>query len=112
MTVHLTQDTQRLAGDIHFSKDVSIEFLASVILHLKSGEDADRWVDLHVRGAGGGTHKIGFHYILPDSTEKTSKRAFHRMIGYLEKKLGTYPDKKNVPKGVKSWNIHSVYVFV
>jgi hypothetical protein len=106
----------RVAGTVKFDTSVSIEKLANFILDMKSNKP-ERWVDLHIRGAGGdGTHYIAFHYILPDGEKKTHKKAVNSLLQYLRDQLGTRPkqEKKSdrVPLGVMGWSISTVDVMI
>lgn len=106
--------TFRVAGSIKFHATVPVEKLAQFIADMKT-VNPERWLDLHVRGAGDdGMHYLTFHYILPDGEKKTHRKVINRILQYLRDHLGTYPKqgKKSdlVPRGVKAWSIATVKV--
>lgn len=115
MTALLNHD-HRVAGTVKFDPSIPVEKLADFISEMKS-KNPERWVDLHIRGAGDdGTHYIAFHYILPDGRKKTHNRVIHRLLQYLRDQLGSRPkqDKKSelVPQGVMGWSISTVKVVI
>jgi len=115
MTALLNHD-HRVAGTLKFDTSVPIEKLADFISEMKS-RTPERWVDLHIRGAGDdGTHYIAFHYILPDGTKKTHTKAVNSLLQYLRDQLGTRPKKGKkadpVPRGVMGWSISTVEVII
>lgn len=116
MTALLNRD-YRFAGTIKFNISVSIEKLADIITEMKA-KSPERWVDLHIRGAGDdGTHYIAFHYILEDGKKKTYKKAGNNLIQYLRERLGTSPKVKGQkadsrPMGVIGWSISLVKVVI
>jgi len=115
MTALLNRD-HRVAGTVKFDTSVPIEKLADFISEMKS-KNPERWVDLHIRGAGDdGTHYIAFHYILQDGKKKTHKKAVQSLLQYLRDRLGSRPKqgKKSdpVPRGVMGWSISTVKVMI
>ena len=104
MTALLNRD-HRIAGTVKFDASVPIEKLASFVSEMKL-RTPERWVDLHIRGAGDyGAHYIAFHYVLPDGKKKTYKKAVHSLLQYLGDKLGK---SESVPQGVIGWSISTV----
>lgn len=115
MTAHLNCD-HRIAGTVKFDASVPIEKLVDFIIEMKS-KTPERWVDLHIRGAGNdGIHYIAFHYILPDGEMKTHKKVVNSLLQYLRNKLGTRPKQGKkadlVPQGVMGWSISTVKVMI
>ncbi len=115
MTALLNND-HRVAGTVKFDASVSIEKLADFVSEMKS-RTPERWVDLHIRGAGGdGTHYIAFHYLLPDGEKKTHTKAVNSLLQYLRDQLGTRPKQGKkadpVPQGVMGWSISTVKVMI
>lgn len=115
MTVLLNHD-HRVAGTVKFDASVPVEKLSNFIKEMKSRKP-DRWVDLHIRGAGDdGTHYIAFHYILPDGAKKTHTKAVNSLLQYLRDQLGTRPKKgkksDSIPQGVMGWSISTVKVVI
>lgn len=102
-----------IAGTVKFAPSVPVERLVGFVNDMKS-KDPERWVDLHIRGAGddNGTHYIAFHYILTDRQKKTQKKAALSLIQYFRDQLGTRPKQgmksDNVPLGVMGWSISTV----
>lgn len=115
MTALLNHD-HRVAGTVKFDASVPIEKLAHFITEMKS-KTPERWVDLHIRGAGDdGTHYIAFHYTLPDGEKKTQTKAVNGFLEYLRDQLGTRPKQGKkadpVPRGVMGWSISTVQVVI
>lgn len=115
MTALLNHD-HRVAGTVKFNASVSVEKLADFVSVMKS-HTPERWVDLHIRGAGDdGAHYIAFHYILKDGEKKTHKKAVNSLLQYLRDQLGTSPRKgkksDSVPQGVVGWSISTVMVMI
>ena len=113
MTALLNYD-HRAAGTVKFDASISVEQLAGFLAELKS-RNPDRWVDLHVRGAGrNGLHYIAFHYILSDGRKSTYDKAVHKLTQFLGERLGWREDSKRpdqkVPNGVMGWSISDVKV--
>ncbi len=111
MTALLNYD-HRAAGTVRFDASVSIEQLAGFLAELKS-RHPERWVDLHIRGAGKDReHYIAFHYILADGKKKTHDKAVFKLVQFLGDRLGWREDHKKseakVPNGVMGWSISSV----
>jgi len=111
MTALFSTD-HRVAGTVKFDASVPEEKLKGFIVEMKSN-NPERWVDLHIRGAGDdGTHYIAFHYLLPDGKKKTHKKAVHRLLQYLRDQLGEQEHcskpGKMIPCGVMGWSISTV----
>lgn len=105
-----------VAGTVKFDRAVPVELLLVLIVQMKS-KNPERWVDLHVRGAGSdGTHYIAFHYILPDGKKKTHKKAMNALLQFFRDQLGTRPMKKKkpdpIPLGVMGWSVSTVRAVV
>ncbi len=105
-----------VAGAVKFDASVSVEKLAGFISDMKS-RAPERWVDLHIRGAGGdGKHYIAFHYILPDGEKKTHNKMVNSLLQYLRDQLGTRPKRGKkadlIPLGVMGWSISTVDVMI
>ncbi len=112
----LINGNHRVAGTITFDSSISVERLSAVAVGLKQ-HNPERWVDLHIRGAGDdGTHHLAFHYILEDSRKKTHKQAVSRLLQYLRDQFGARPklegQKEAVPHGVKRWSISTLVVLI
>lgn len=100
-----------MAGTVKFESGFPLETLVDIVQELK-GSSPSRWVDLHIRAAGAENRYIGFHYILDNGSKKVSKKANHKLIGFLKEKLGTRPGNTKCPSGVTGWSISTVQVVV
>ena len=112
MIEHLNKDN-RIAGTIIFDGSIPLKKLEYLITNIKSYGEPNRWVDLHIRGAGdNGSHCLVFHYILENGKKKTHNRMSQKIIDYLKTELGVRLGNSKVPTGVKSWSISTVRAIV
>ncbi len=112
MTVQYAAHDQRVAGSIHFEPHVPEYKILEIMLQLKN-TNTTRWVHLHTRSGGdNGSRVLAFVFILPDGEKKTQDKFTYVLLEDLKKSLGTVTRKqKDLPKGVKAWNISPIEAY-